>query len=403
MRDKPAPCGQKGVAMFEKSVEELKAMGADITTAEIAQQPELWEDTLGIYRDNKEAVDAFLAEARAMVTGQRLTVVFTGAGTSDYVGDTCAPYLRHAGDTDLYDFRPIATTDIVSAPLDFLRADDPTLLVSFARSGNSPESLAAVDVARKVCKNIKFLNITCAPEGHLAVQSKDDPDALTLLIPRANDKGFAMTGSYSCMTLLATLIFDTASDEQKAVWVKEISEMGSEVIRREGEIAAFLAGDYDRVTYLGSGSFGGLAQETQLKILELAHGLVATSFDTSMGYRHGPKSFVDDKTLVFVFVNNDPYTRQYDLDILHEIDADGIAEKTIAVQQAGETSFEHESFTFSGHDQLPEGYLALPFVMVGQVVSLLNSVKVGNTPDTPSPTGTVNRVVKGVTIHPFGE
>ena len=388
--------------MFEKSVDELKALGADITTAEIAQQPELWEDTLEIYRTNKEAIEAFLAEARAMGEG-RLSVVFTGAGTSDYVGDTVAPYLRRSGDTNLYDFKPIATTDIVSAPLDFLRPEDPTLLVSFARSGNSPESLAAVEVARKVCHNIKFLNITCAPEGKLAVESADDPSALTLLIPRANDRGFAMTGSYSCMALLSLLIFDAAADEQKAAWVKVASEMGSEVVSRESDIAAFLACDFNRVTYLGSGSFGGLAQETQLKILELAHGLTATSYDTSMGYRHGPKSFVDDKTLVFVFVNNDAYTRQYDLDILNEIDGDGIAMRTIAVQQAGETAFARESFTFSGHEQLPEGYLALPFVMVGQVVSLLNSVKVGNTPDTPSPTGTVNRVVKGVTIHPFGE
>ena len=133
--------------MFEKSVEELTELGAQITTAEIAQQPELWRDTLNIYRENKEAIEAFLAEARAMGEG-RLSVVFTGAGTSDYVGDTCAPYLRHAGNTDLYDFKPIATTDIVSAPRDFLRAEDPTLVVSFARSGNSPESLAAVAVAK---------------------------------------------------------------------------------------------------------------------------------------------------------------------------------------------------------------------------------------------------------------
>lgn len=123
--------------MFEKSVEELTELGAQITTAEIAQQPELWRDTLNIYRENKEAIEAFLAEARAMGEG-RLSVVFTGAGTSDYVGDTCAPYLRHAGNTDLYDFKPIATTDIVSAPRDFLRAEDPTLVVSFARSGQQP-------------------------------------------------------------------------------------------------------------------------------------------------------------------------------------------------------------------------------------------------------------------------
>ena len=386
--------------MFEKSADELKALGADITTGEIKQQPELWLDTFEIYQNNKEAIEAFLAEARAMANGERISVVFTGAGTSDYVGDTCAPYLRHAGDTDVYDFKPIATTDIVSAPRDFLRPEDPTILVSFARSGNSPESLAAVEMAGKFVKNIKFLNITCAPEGKLATESADDPRALTLLIPRANDKGFAMTGSYSCMELLSTLIFDAASDEQKKAWVEAAAKLGEDVVAREDEVAAFLAGDFNRVTYLGSGSFVGLAQEAQLKILELAHGLVATSWDSCMGYRHGPKSFVDDKTLVFVFVNNDEYTRQYDLDILNEINGDQIAAKTIAIQQAGVTTFEGESFTFAG-EALPEAYLALPFVMVGQVVSLLNSVRVNNTPDTPSPTGTVNRVVKGVTIHPF--
>lgn len=385
--------------MFEMTTDQLNEMGAFNTTVEIKQQPELWLDTLNIYKENLEAIEAFLADARAMGEG-RLSVVFTGAGTSDYVGDTCAPYLRHAGDTTLYDFKPIATTDIVSAPRDFLNPDEPTVVVSFARSGNSPESLAAVQVAKTFVKNVKFINITCAPEGRLAVESEGDADQLTLLIPRANDKGFAMTGSYSCMTLLSTLIFDTAPLEQKTAWVEAMAKLGEDVIAREGEIAEFLSGDFNRVTYLGSGSFGGLAQEAQLKILELAHGLVATSYDTSMGYRHGPKSFVDDKTLVFVFVNNDEYTRQYDLDILNEINGDQIAAKTIAIQQDGATKFDGASFTLAG-EALPEAYLALPFVMVGQVVSLLNSVRVGNTPDTPSPSGTVNRVVKGVTIHPF--
>lgn len=386
--------------MFEMTTDQLNEIGGFNTTTEIKQQPELWLDTLNIYKENLEAIESFLAEARAMGEG-RLSVVFTGAGTSDYVGDTCAPYLRHAGDTKLYDFKPIATTDIVSAPRDFLNPDEPTVVVSFARSGNSPESLAAVQVAKTFVKNVKFINITCAPEGKLAVESEGDADQLTLLIPRANDKGFAMTGSYSCMTLLSTLIFDTASLEQKTAWVEAAAKLGEDVVARESEIAEFLSGDFNRVTYLGSGSFVGLAQEAQLKILELAHGLVATSWDSCMGYRHGPKSFVDDKTIVFVYMNNDEYTRQYDLDILNEINGDQIAAKTIAIQQDGATKFDGTSFTLAG-EALPEGYLALPFVMVAQVISLLNSVRVGNTPDTPSPSGTVNRVVKGVTIHPFG-
>ncbi len=386
--------------MFEFDTDKLTSMGAQITTAEIKQQPELWLDTLDIYKENLEAIEKFLAEARAMGDG-RLSVVFTGAGTSDYVGDTVAPYLRHAGDTKLYDFKPIATTDIVSAPRDFLNPDEPTVVVSFARSGNSPESLAAVQVAKTFVRNVKFLNITCAPEGKLAVESADDPNALTLLIPRANDKGFAMTGSYSCMTLLSTLIFDAASLEEKTAWVECAAKMGEQVVAREDQVAEYLSGDFNRVTYLGSGSFVGLAQEAQLKILELAHGLVATSWDSCMGYRHGPKSFVDDKTLVFVFVNNDAYTRQYDIDILDEIAGDKIAERVVAVQQSADANFEGDSFCFEGFEALPEAYLALPFVMFAQAISLLNSVRVGNTPDTPSPTGTVNRVVKGVTIHPF--
>ncbi|WP_058271162.1 SIS domain-containing protein [Olsenella massiliensis] len=388
--------------MFTKTVEELKELGADITTKEIAQQPDLWEETLRIFDEQAEQIEAFVARAKALGGHERTHVIFTGAGTSAYVGDTLTPYLRRHGDSDAFEFAAIDSTAIVPAPYDCLRSEDPTVLVSFARSGNSPESLAAVERARQVVKNILFLNITCAPEGSLAQQSKGDKNALTLLLPGANDRGFAMTGSFSCMALMAALIFDTASRDDKAGWVSQMATMGREVIRREEEVVSWLKDDFERITYLGSGALGGLTREAQLKILELTAGKVATSFDTSMGYRHGPKSFVNGKTLVFVFVNNDPYTRQYDLDILREIAGDGIAAHTVAIQQdAGET-FEGESFTFGPeHKALPEAYLALPFVVFAQTIALNTSVRCGNTPDTPSPSGTVNRVVKGVTIHPL--
>lgn len=385
--------------MFSKDTVELKALGADITTREIAQQPDLWLDTLEIYVTNKEKIQAFLARAQKL-GGEGITdVVFTGAGTSAYVGDTLVPYLRRTGDASAFDFKAIPTTDIVSAPYNFLRPERPCVLVSFARSGNSPESLAAVARARSVVDNILFLNITCAPDGKLAVQSEGAEDALTLLIPGANDQGFAMTGSYSCMELLSALIFDTADDAQKTAWVTQAARMGRLVVAREDEITSWLTDDFERITYLGSSSLGAMAREAQLKILELTAGKIATSFDTSMGYRHGPKSFVNNRTLVFVFVGNDPYIRQYDLDILHEIAGDNIALHTVAIQQHAETIFEGDAITFAEEEPLPEAYVALPFIMVAQTISLFTSLKVGNTPDTPSPTGTVNRVVKGVTIH----
>ena len=274
-------------------------------------------------------------------------------------------------------------------------------MVSFARRGNSPESMAAYERVGQVAKDLLYLTVTCAPGGRLAQEPKDDERALTLLIPGANDKGFAMTGSYSCMLLLSALIFDQASIEDKRAWVARAAKMGRDVVAREPQIKAWVDRDFDRVTYLGSASLSGLAREGQLKILELCAGRIATSFDSSMGYRHGPKSFVNEKTLVFDFVSNDPYTRQYDLDILNEIKGAEIALATVGIQQSTGSDFEGEKFSFDGDLLLPEVYLALPYVMFAQTVAINASVKVGNTPDTPSPTGTVNRVVKGVTIHPF--
>ena len=163
--------------MFEKTDEELKALGAYDTTREIAQQPDLWEDTYRIWSGARRAVAAFLAEARAMAGGP-LRVIFTGAGTSAYVGDTVAPYLTRTGDTGAYRFCSVPTTDIVSAPLDYLVPDEPCLLVSFARSGNSPESVAAVERARQAVSDLRLLNITCAPDGALARAAEDDPQAL---------------------------------------------------------------------------------------------------------------------------------------------------------------------------------------------------------------------------------
>ena len=201
--------------MFKKSQEELKALGADITTAEIKQQPELWESTFGIYQENLSAIKEFVERARSLGGKRRTRVVFTGAGTSAYVGDTITPYLRSYGEKSSFEFVSVATTDIVSDPYGSFDPEDPTVLVSFARSGNSPESLAAVNIARQIVKNLLLINITCAPEGKLAVESAGKDDTLLLLIPGANDQGFAMTGSYSCMTLLATLVFDSADDQQK--------------------------------------------------------------------------------------------------------------------------------------------------------------------------------------------
>lgn len=392
--------------MFTYSEEKLDTLGARITTEEIKQQPKLWQEALDIYEGKKQEIKDFLAKVTADSQGKRVRVIFTGAGTSQYVGDTVTPHLNQTGDTSQFVFESYATTDIVAHPQSYLFPDETTILVSFARSGNSPESLAAKEIANKYVNNIYHLLITCASEGKLATESEGKENEFLLLMPeKSNDAGFAMTGSFTCMTLSAMLVFDTTADSEKAEYVKAAATLGEEVVSREEDIQKWVDLDYDRVVYLGSGALSGLAREAQLKLLELTAGQVATVFDSSMGFRHGPKSFINEKTIVFDFVANDTYTSQYDYDILTEVATDDIAQATVGIEQQSQDSgkeFEGSRFTFSSDAiLLPAGYLALPYIMVAQTFALLTSVKVDNTPDTPSATGTVNRVVKGVTIHEF--
>ncbi|RMC51655.1 SIS domain-containing protein [Lactobacillus sp. ESL0225] len=387
--------------MFTKIDAELEQMNAKITTREIEQQPKLWLETWEIYQEKKDEISAFLAKISQQWS--KVRVIFTGAGTSAYVGNTVMPYLQKHGDRNKYNFEAIDTTKIVSTPEDYLEPETPTILVSFARSGNSPESVATVELAKKMVKHLYQIAITCAPVGQLAQDLIGDPCGLVLLMPEKSlDQGFAMTGSFSCMSLAALLVFDQMADKQKGKIIEQIVQMGESVIEREGEIQTIVDTDFNRITYIGSGSLGGLAEEARLKILELTAGKVAALFDTSMGLRHGPKSFLDKKTIVFDFISNNFYTRQYDLDILNEIKDDQIVPLVMAVGQEKEgQNFDGKSFTFAEKNLLPNAYLALPDIMFGQTLALLTSIKVGNKPDTPSPTGTVNRVVKGVTIHKF--
>lgn len=376
---------------------QLNELGADITTREIIQQPELWQETLEIFNREKKQLEEFLQGIKRE-PGQKVRVIFTGAGTSAYIGDVVRPHLIRYGDTEHYQFESIPTTDIVSAPYNYLKEEEPTLLVSFARSGNSPESVAAVDLANKVIKNLKHLIISCAPDGQLAINSQDDSNSFILLMPkRSNDQGFAMTGSFSCMTLATLLTFDSTNLEHEKI-VQSMMDMGQQAISQEDIISGILDKTYNRVVYLGSESLSGLTREAQLKLLELTAGKIATVFDSSVGFRHGPKSFIDDQTLVFGFISNDPYTSKYDVDILEEIKENAIAAQSVGIAQNA-TVYSGETIILTNDTVLTDGFLALPFIMVAQIIALMTSVKVGNKPDTPSPTGTVNRVVKGVAIH----
>lgn len=360
------------------------------TYTEILNQADTWLEVYNLYEKRKNDIENFLKKV-----GKDCKVIFTGAGTSEYVGNIALDYLKTHGE---FEFESVATTDLVSAPYLHFEKNQKTLLVSFARSGNSPESLAAVKLGKQIVDDFYNLPITCAKDGKLAQALKDEENSYVFLEPEiTNDKGFAMTNSFSSMLLATLLIFDTKTKNKKEI-VEKISKLGKEIYNNLEEIENLVNFDFNRVVYLGSGPLGKLTKEARLKILELTAGEVATIWESSMGFRHGPKSFVDENTLVISFVSSNPYTRLYDLDILDEIANDKIAKKIIGISNS---KLDRDYELIFEEDGLDDVYLCPAYIIIGQIIALVTSLRVGNTPDNPSRTHTVNRVVKGVTIHDY--
>ena len=386
--------------MLNYTKEELLELGAEITTREIYQQPDVWKEAFEAYQAKCEEIAAFLQDIADR--HDYIKVILTGAGTSAYVGDTLVPYFKEVYDERKWNFNSIATTDIVANPETYLKKDVATVLVSFARSGNSPESVATVDLAKALVDDLYQVTITCAAEGKLALQAHGDDRNLLLLQPAAsNDAGFAMTSSFTSMMLTALLVFDPTEFAVKAERFGVISSLTRKVLDNAADVKELVDLDFNRVIYLGAGPFFGLAHEAQLKILELTAGQVATMYESPVGFRHGPKSLINEDTVVLVFGTTTDYTRKYDLDLVREVAGDKIARRVVLLsdQAFGLENVKEVALGCGG--VLNDIYRVFPYIVYAQLFALLTSLKVENKPDTPSPTGTVNRVVQGVIIHDY--
>jgi tagatose-6-phosphate ketose/aldose isomerase len=387
------------MTLFDIDLAEWTARGGQWTAREISQQPRVWDLTGELLAgDGATAVGVAL---RRLLDRKDLRVILTGAGTSAFIGECLAPALMQHLNRRI---DAVSTTDLVAGPQRWLQRDVPTLLVSFARSGSSPESVAAVALADQFVDDCHHLVLTCNEAGELCAQGRAHPRGLVLVLPEeSHDRGFAMTSSFTSLLLLAASLFGVIDAAPAAL--AHLGAAARDALARGLPLArALVAQRFERVIYLGSNEFKGLAREGALKLLELTDGAIVANFDSPLGFRHGPKTIVNARTLVVLFVSNDPYARQYDLDLLRELRADGRAGKVLAVAGRGDgLDVEAGDLVVAAMAQAADIACTLPFAAFFQLFALLQSMAHGLTPDNPSVSGTVTRVVHGVTIYPIGK
>lgn len=355
---------------------------ADWTIREIVQQPDVWEATLKNLEVRRAELRSWLDP---LLARPGLRIILTGAGTSAYAGEMLAPALtRRLG----RQVEAIATTDIVGSPLQHLLADVPTLLISYARSGSSPESAAAFELAERLVTDCHHLVLCCNQDSALVRAAEAAADAKCIFMPTAAlDRGFAMTSSFTSMVLTTLALFIPDRDQAETV----IAAVRALLAAPSAPCIELVGQGFLRVAFLGSGCLNGLATEAALKMLELSAGRTGCYSESALGFRHGPKFVVDGRTAVVLLTSPDPHTRKYDLDIFEELRNDAVARAVVRLDELD---------CLRGV-QLTEEWVGLVYIVWCQLLAYRNSQAGGNTPDNPCPSGQVNRVVQGVHIHAF--
>lgn len=346
------------------------------TWREIHAQPDIWD----VWGHRFPA-----GQIRSWIAGLNVSEVwFTGAGTSAYIGDILVAGLEGQEGPRL---RSIPSTDLVARPEAFLTGDARPLVVSFGRSGNSAESIGVLDALDAIAPNAPRLNITCNAKGALATRPAPGPQEVVLLPDATHDAGFAMTSSFSTMLLTALALFDAPCNLGPRL--RELSEVMRDLL----PVAQAAVGPVPaRAVFVGSGPLAYAARESALKVMELSAGEIPALWDSSLGFRHGPKSFVHGDTAITVLLSSNPHAARYDADLVAELRVQFPGARVTTIGPGGDIDV-----------PAPHGDAwAAPLLLAyAQVACVIWSQALGKNVDDPfAGQGTLSRVVSGVKLYP---
>lgn len=367
------------------------------TWKEIQQQPAMWLATYDIVCNRKAEIEAFVKK----YVSEGYEIILTGAGTSAYIGDALQWVLS---DTLLKGAKAVATTDIITEAEALFNKDSKVLLVSFARSGNSPESVGAINLVNKTAGQAAHIYITCNANGEMAKMANgSDNTLLVLLPPQTNDLSLAMTSSYSSMYLACAMIANIEHIEEHKAQIEAVAAATAEALPKYTEaIKAMAERDFNRAVFLGSGELMGVAEESRLKLQELTDGTVMCAFDSFLGFRHGPKAVINKDTLLVYLLSENPATQRYEYDLIRQIKANNDITGYVAVSQSEPTvgvEYFDLNVVIGVPAEVKRCYKSVSYIFVAQLLGFYKALDLKRSPDNPSVSGNISRVVEGVTIY----
>ncbi len=367
------------------SASEHARLGCTDTLREILQQPQTWRDTAAL-------IDGEAARECLAPTPAPARIVLTGSGSSLYVGECLAPVLQAQLGVPC---RAVAAGTLLVDRASMLPGDE-GLLVSIARSGDSPESVGVVDAMLAHAPDWRHLAITCNADGKLATRYADEARMRVLLLdPATNDRSLVMTSSFTNLVMAGSGLLPAVADGA-------VADVADALIEHFGDaLAARGMRDMDAIVCLGNGAMRGAANEVALKMLEMSAGAVRVMSETSLGLRHGPMAWLNRPSHLLAFLSGDAGRRAYETDLLKELSRKQLGLQRVVVGEnldPGWVGADGLGIDLPGLYALPAPQQAMIHVVVGQLLALFRCLALGQKPDAPSQ-GVLTRVVEDFTIH----
>ena len=384
---------KEAAELLGRSEEEQRKSGYFHTLHEILQQPATW------LRTGKELA----AEADSlldMITSVK-SLVLTGSGSSEYAGECVRLTLQNKLAIPV---QVVGGGMLLTYGGKAILPGRPGLMVSLARSGDSPESVGAISVVLEEEPEIKHLVVTCNRSGQLATTFSDDARVRVILLPeQTNDRSLVMTSSFTNLVLAATFLGMLQTPAEYVALTERLSRKAEELLFAHFDtLAAVSRRGFKRVVYLASGPRLGAARESALKMLEMTAGRVWASCETYLGLRHGPMSAVHADALVVCLLSSDPLVRAYECDLIRELNDKrlGLAKVVFGgnippdLERQGDVLIDNEGLTEIGDENMP-----VLDMLLGQLLAFFRCLNEGLEPDSPSSDGVIHRVVQEFKLH----
>ncbi|MET1159812.1 MAG: SIS domain-containing protein [Thermoprotei archaeon] len=221
-------------------------------------------------------------------------VFLIGCGSSFYIGVVVSYLLKRLLQNKC--IKALPSSELLL--YEHVNLDERSLVIGFSRSGNTAETVSALELAKSKGSKTVLLSINKESKGSRIVDEY-------VYVDVGVERGIVMTKSFVSLTLAGLLLSDSISGPSEAIGSQALSKFSSFVNKVIDDKEHYLnlgkelaLSSYERFVFLGSGPSYGIALEASLKFKETSY--IATEAIHALEFRHGPMATVNEKQVEFI-------------------------------------------------------------------------------------------------------